>query len=56
MKKRSGYIDAKDNKHLLSRLNTISTIIQTCGAIPAVVELGKMIQPYIGQLTSLLGL
>lgn len=49
------YIDEKDNKHLLSRLNTISTIIQTCGAIPAVMELGKMIQPYIIQLSHLLG-
>lgn len=49
------YIDAKDNKHLLSRLSTISAIIQTCGAIPAVVDLGKMIQPYISQLSGLLG-
>lgn len=49
------YIETKDQKHLFSRLNTISTLIQTCGAIPAVIELGKMIQPYITQISNLLG-
>lgn len=50
------YVEQKDNKHLCSRLKTISSmIIGTCVKLPAVLAFGKELVPFIDQLKTLIG-
>ena len=50
------YVEQKDNKHLCSRLKTISSMISgTCAKLPAVLAFGKELVPFIDQLKTLIG-